>query len=123
MGFDFPTEESVLPLLGGTWSAWHLLADAIANQEDATLGAFWFPRFATVFIVGLVAWRIVMTFVYSRTGSLFLAVRLHGFYTGSLGAFQPASSNEYYVAWTAVMALPLCLVAAATASFDSRRGE
>lgn len=109
-------------LLGGIWSVWHVLADAIGNQQDAALGALWFPRFATVFVVGLIAWRVVMTFVYRQTGSLFLGVLLHGFYTGSLGAFMPEVSDGQYVASTAVMAVALCLVAAAMVIVDNRDG-
>jgi len=98
-------------MLGVVWSAWHVLADGITN-EPTLWASLWFPKFATVFIVGLIAWRVVMTYVYSHTESVFVGIILHGFYTGTLGAFKPADATDaQYVIWNAAVALVICVVA------------
>lgn len=97
-------------MLGVVHSVWHVLPDGITN-EPTWWSSLWFPKFAATFIVGLIALRVVMTYVYTHTKSLFVAVILHGSYTGSLVAFKPDTTDAQYVIWNAAMAFALVVVA------------
>jgi membrane protease YdiL (CAAX protease family) len=97
-------------MLGVVHSVWHVLPDGITN-EPTWWSSLWFPKFAATFIVGLIALRVVMTYVYSHAKSIFVGVILHGTYTGSLVAFKPDTTDAQYVIWNAAMALALVVVA------------
>jgi len=63
-----------------------------------------------------------MTHVYRRTNSVLVGIVLHGFYTGSIGAFGPDLTDPKYVTWTAVMAILLCAFVAIVVT-HMRRGR
>jgi len=75
--------------LGALWGVWHALAN-YAIRGNA-LGTFWPVTFG-LFVLPLIAWRIVMTVVYARTQSGVVAQLMHLAYTGSLGAFIPLAA-------------------------------
>jgi membrane protease YdiL (CAAX protease family) len=75
--------------LGSLWGIWHALADHLIR--GSILGTFWLVTFA-LFVLPLVAWRIMMTAVYARTRSGPVAQSMHFAYTGSLGAFIPLTT-------------------------------
>jgi membrane protease YdiL (CAAX protease family) len=75
--------------LGALWGIWHALADYVIRGD--TLGTFWPVTFG-LFVLPLIAWRILMTVVYARTQSGVLAQLMHFAYTGSLGAFIPLAA-------------------------------
>ena len=100
-------------LLGVLWATWHGLADFAGNS--AAMGATWLPYFLVYWLVALTAYRVLMTFVYSRTRSLLLAMLMHASYTGWHFTFWPATSGEQSLAWQIVFALAIVTVAAAVA--------
>lgn len=108
-------------LLGALWAIWHALADHLIRGP--TLGAFWPVTFA-LFVLPLVAWRVVMTVVYARTQSGVVAQLMHFAYTGSLAAFVPlAALSPTQDAWVyAVLsgALWMCVAGLAVAGTTSR---
>ena len=55
----------------------------------------------------LTAYRVLMTALYARTGSILLAVLMHASYTGWLLALFPATSFEQGLAWQATLAAAL----------------
>jgi uncharacterized protein len=75
--------------LGALWGIWHALADYAIR--GSALGTFWPVTFG-LFVLPLIAWRIVMTVVYVRTQSGVVAQLMHFAYTGSLGAFIPLAA-------------------------------
>lgn len=80
------------PLLAGLvvgllWALWHGAADYAIRGE--TLAGFWPITFA-LFVIPLVAWRMLMVWVYDNCRSLFVAQLMHFSYTGSLALFVPA---------------------------------
>jgi uncharacterized protein len=75
--------------LGSLWGTWHALADYVIR--GSTLGSFWPVTFG-LFVLPLIAWRIVMTVVYERAQSGVIAQLMHFAYTGSLGAFIPLAA-------------------------------
>jgi uncharacterized protein len=75
--------------LGALWGIWHPLADYLIR--GSALGTFWPVTFG-LFVLPLIAWRILMTVVYARTQSGVVAQLMHFAYTGSLGAFIPLAA-------------------------------
>jgi membrane protease YdiL (CAAX protease family) len=66
--------------LGALWGIWHALADYVIR--GSTLGTFWPVTFG-LFVLPLIAWRILMTVVYAQTQSGVIAQLMHFAYTVS----------------------------------------
>lgn len=94
--------------LGVVWTTWHVLADYVGNV--ALLGANWLIVFAVFWIAPLPAYRILMTWVYSRTKSILISALMHGCYTGSLLAFAPEIAFRDGLIWQGLFAVLLWLV-------------
>jgi membrane protease YdiL (CAAX protease family) len=96
-------------LLGVLWGGWHFLAGYLGGQ---TLPIFLF------FAVSLVAYRVLITRMYTHTESLLLAQLMHAFYTGSLLvlSYSLTASNTllFNVAFTAVLWVVVAVVVATT---------
>lgn len=73
-------------VLGGLWGLWHAAADFVIRGE--ALAGFWPITFA-LFVLPLMAWRVLMVWAYDRTHSGPVAQLLHFSYTGSLALFIP----------------------------------
>jgi membrane protease YdiL (CAAX protease family) len=76
--------------LGLTWAFWDLLADFRYNID--AMGAAWLLEFAIVYVATLTPYRILMTWVFSRTKSLPVAMLMHASFTGWLLVLFPATS-------------------------------
>lgn len=109
-------------LLGALWGLWHALADHAIR--GATLGAFWPVAFG-LFVLPLVAWRVMMTMAYARWRSGVVAQLMHFAYTGSLGAFIPlAALSPAQDAWIyAILAGMLWLGVAGLVFAAKRLGQ
>ncbi len=91
--------------LGLTWAFWHLLVDFRYNID--AMGAAWLLEFAIVYMATLTAYRMLMTWVYSNTQSLFLAILMHASFTGWLLVLFPATSFAQSLFWQSAFALIL----------------
>lgn len=91
--------------LGLLWAFWHLLVDVRFNI--AAMGSLWPVEFAVVYLATLTPYRMLMTWVFARTGSLYLAILMHASFTGWLLALFPATSVPQSLTWQAVFALIL----------------
>jgi membrane protease YdiL (CAAX protease family) len=96
--------------LGLVWALWHLLVDLRYNFS--TMGGAWVLEFAIVYLATLTPYRILMTWVYANTSSLFVAVLMHASYTGALMAFFPATSFAQGLVWQGAFAAALWCAAA-----------
>ncbi|HET9221950.1 MAG TPA: CPBP family intramembrane glutamic endopeptidase [Roseiflexaceae bacterium] len=76
--------------VGALWGLWHGVADFVIRGN--ALGTFWPVTFG-LFVLPLVAWRILMVWVYDNTSSGVVAQFMHFGYTGSLALFVPALSR------------------------------
>jgi CAAX protease family protein len=97
-GFAIPTmrrRHGVLAtglIVGFWWSAWHLLPNVWSSR--AAYGELAASVFVTttalgVFVGYLTAFRVLMVWVYDRTGSLFVAMLMHVSITASLLMLTP----------------------------------
>src|SRR5215211_5746497 len=114
-GFAVPTllrlRYSVLAtglIVGVLWGAWHLLGHDIWSSV-ATSGGFPLAPFValtglSLLVGGLLAFRVLMVWVYERTnGSLLLAILMHASYSASTFILNPlvgpgAMSGSYLLA-------------------------
>ncbi len=106
-------------LLGFLHGLWHMPADYMGSIN--ALGDYWFPHFAVMWIVGLMALRVIMFWIYNHTRSLLLGQVTHLSFTGSLILFTPMPidpANETF--WYVVFAVAIW-VAAAIVIVGSRR--
>ena len=97
-------------LLGLVWALWHLLVDFRYNAQ--TMGAAWPLEFAIVYLATLTPYRMLMTWVYSNTQSLLLAILMHASFTGWLLVLFPATSLTQSLYWQSAFALVLWSLAA-----------
>lgn len=91
--------------LGVVWAIWHAMADYVGNI--AALGADWLIVFAVFWIAPLPAYRMLMTWVYSRTESVLVSALMHAGYTGSLLTLAPAMPVRDALIWQGLFALML----------------
>lgn len=98
-------------LLGVLWAAWHGLAD---YWGGIGYGQFWTLHLLEWF-VALSAFRMLMTWVYSRTGSLLIGVLLHASFTGSQALLWPRANAVQELIWYGLFCCALWTVVAVVA--------
>ncbi|HEU0033732.1 MAG TPA: type II CAAX endopeptidase family protein [Kofleriaceae bacterium] len=100
-------------MIGLPWALWHLLPDYLGREAH---GGVWVVH-AIEWVVALTAYRVLMTWVYSQTGSLLIAMGMHASFTGSQAWFWPPGTSTLgdEVVWYGVFAVALWGVVAAVA--------
>lgn len=102
-------------VLGLLWASWHGLADFAGNIGAMSAGE-WVVRFAVYWLVPLTAYRVLMTWLYSRTGSLLVAMAAHASYTGWQATLTPAAtmtpgeSLVWYAAFAVAISIAVAIV-------------
>lgn len=105
-------------ILGLVWSLWHLLADV--SSHISSMGATgWVLWFVIYWILPLTAYRILMTWIYTKTQSLLLAQLMHASYSGWLFILSPATSDQDLL-WQAIFAASLWMLVAIAAISQQR---
>jgi membrane protease YdiL (CAAX protease family) len=104
--------------LGLLWAFWHLLVDLRYNA--GAMGPLWPVEFVVVYLATLTPYRMLMTWVFARTESLFAAIVMHASFTGWLLVLFPATSEPQSLAWQAVFGLMLWVLVVGVAC---RKGE
>jgi membrane protease YdiL (CAAX protease family) len=123
-GFALPALQARFrPLLAGlilglVWAAWHGMADFVGT--GATPSMEWALNFLA-FCVPLVAYRMLMTWVYNHTESVLLAQWMHACYTGMLLIFSPAILPPASLLWQGVWALLLWAIVVVIYVFEAKR--
>ena len=97
-------------MVGVVWGIWHFLPDFWGRV--GSFGAFYILNYI-VFVIGVVAYRILIVWVYNNSkGSLLLAVLMHASFSGSQAMFIPPLSAADWVRVQVVFAAVLWLVVA-----------
>jgi membrane protease YdiL (CAAX protease family) len=89
-------------LLGLLWGLWHMMAGlmgSIPGQER-----FWLVEFLLFWVATLMAYRILMTWVYSKTGSVLLAQIMHAFFSGAFATVLPVLSQAQTLRYEVLLA-------------------
>ena len=97
-------------MIGAVHGIWHLPAGFWG--EGARYGWMYLPYFVLLWIAGLIALRLIIVWLFARTGSVLLAQLAHASYTGGLLALWPATEDLVAITWwSGGFALLLLIVA------------
>lgn len=105
-------------ILGLLWALWHMLADFSGNISGLGV-ADWIQWFVVYWILPLTAYRILMTWVYTKTQSLLVGQLMHASYTGWLIILSPATPNQDLL-WETIFAVILWALVALVAISQQR---
>ena len=105
-------------LLGLLWAFWHMLADFSGNISGLSMTQ-WITWFVIYWILPLTAYRVLMTWVYSHTQSVFLGQLMHASYTGWLIVLGPDTPKTDLL-WETIFAIILWVLVGIVA-FGQRR--
>jgi uncharacterized protein len=110
-------------MVGVPWGVWHFMADLWG--ASSTYGALWVPHFL-LFVVSVVAYRVLMVWVYEHTQSLLLMQLMHAFYSGVLWVLGPSEVSNaqdllYSMLFAAALWMLVVIVAKAQGSDFVRR--
>jgi uncharacterized protein len=105
-------------MVGVVWGAWHLLTNVFwasaVTAGDLSLPIFLSASVLTVLIGYLVAFRVLMVWVYDRTHSLLLAMTMHASLTATVLILDPAGlSGERLLFYSCALAVAAWLVVGA----------
>jgi membrane protease YdiL (CAAX protease family) len=103
-------------LVGVLWGAWHFL---MFWEPDSFAGAFAFAVLLARLFAWLPAYRVLMVWVYDRTGSLVVAMLMHGSLTATQLILMPLPSSGMVLltsilAWAAVLWIVVAMIAMAS---------
>jgi membrane protease YdiL (CAAX protease family) len=115
--------------LGMTWGAWHLLVNlwASGTPGGGISGAFMLPVLLSTLGLGMLpAYRVLMVWVYDRTGSLLIGMLMHVSLTGSLIILRPAATGMglvlYELTWAGTLWAVMAVAIVGTARRRLSRG-
>jgi membrane protease YdiL (CAAX protease family) len=106
-------------ILGGIWALWHLLVAIFASGIVAPWPS-WLLWFGIFWFLALIAYRILMTWVYTHTKSVLVAQLMHAAYTGSLVVMSPQVSFAQGLLWQTIFVTGLWAIVAIVAFIGSR---
>jgi membrane protease YdiL (CAAX protease family) len=103
-------------IVGLLWGAWHFLiafwaSSALAGEQSLALFVAGFLAF---YVVALPAYRVLMVWVYDRTGSLLVAMLMHAVLSASTLIFQPQTTAGH-LTWNLLLAAALWAIVAGVA--------
>jgi hypothetical protein len=107
------------------WGAWHFLVNLWGS--DSSSGALSLALFLPVVLFSfLPAYRVLMVWVYDRTGSLLVAMLMHASLVVFWLIFTPLAISElplvtWYLVWAAVLWVVVAAVAVANGGHISRQ--
>jgi membrane protease YdiL (CAAX protease family) len=119
-GFAIPAlrrRHSVLTtglIVGFLWGAWHFLVNFWSSGSPSGSLSPALLLHSVLFSVGILpAYRVLMVWIYDRTGSLALAILMHACLTAANVILVPLASGVTLVAWSILLAAALWAVVAA----------
>lgn len=95
MGYAFPKMKlkygalAASLILGAIHGSWHVVGDYLGSV--GAMGSYWFPHFVAQYVAAMTVTRILIAWVYLKTGSVLLAQIFHASSTGFLVALGPAA--------------------------------
>ena len=103
-------------IVGAPWGAWHFLVNVWASSTSSggLSLAVYLPLVLLSLLVGVLpAYRVLMVWVYDRTGSLLVAMLMHASLTASSLILRPLATGARLWAYDLVLAAALWVVVAA----------
>jgi membrane protease YdiL (CAAX protease family) len=101
-------------IVGFLWGAWHFLVNFWSSGSPSGALSLALLLHSLLFSVGiLTAYRVLMVWVYDRTGSLFVVMLMHASLTAGNVVLVPLAKGVPLVIWSLVLAAALWIVVAA----------
>jgi CAAX protease family protein len=115
-------------IVGVLWGAWHLLVTVFwagrLTAGDLPLPVFMTANALTVLVGYLAAFRVLMVWVYERTGSLFVAMLMHVSLTASVLILDPLGlSGAAMLVYAFALALAVWLIVAVVGAHGGWRAQ
>ena len=105
-------------IVGTLWGVWHFMADLWG--ASSSYGVLWVPHFL-LFVVSVMAYRVLMVWVYEHTMSLLLMQLMHALYSGTLWVLGPAEvSSAQDLLYSVLFAAALWVLVATVANAQGR---
>jgi uncharacterized protein len=98
-------------VIGLLWGLWHLAADFSGSTPGQE--GYWAASFLLFWLAPLVAYRVLMVWVYTHTRSLLLMQLMHAAYTAALFALSPALDVELALVYHGALTIVLWVMASA----------
>jgi membrane protease YdiL (CAAX protease family) len=103
-------------IVGVLWGAWHFLVNFWSSGSPSGGLSLVLLLHSVLFSVGILpAFRVLMVWVYDRTGSLLVAMLMHVSLTTSNVIFVPLATGVPLVTWSLVLAAATWVVVGAVA--------
>lgn len=105
-------------IVGLLWGIYHFLIAFWASRSMAGAGSWrvFVGSFVVFYIAALPAYRILLVWVYDRTGSLLVAMLMHAVLSASTIILQPSSPGMHQLTWNLVLAAALMMIAISVAA-------
>ncbi|HEX2715044.1 MAG TPA: CPBP family intramembrane glutamic endopeptidase [Candidatus Acidoferrales bacterium] len=108
-----PLKASIL--LGLLWGLWHI--PVVDYLGTATPHGKYLPAYFLAFTGAMTAMRVLISWIYTNTGSILVAQFMHAISTGSLVFFSPPQVNAaqeatWYVAYAVALWIVVAIVVA-----------
>ncbi|ELR73714.1 hypothetical protein C900_02118 [Fulvivirga imtechensis AK7] len=101
-------------IVGVLWGIWHFMIAFWASNylagEDSKI--MFVASFLAFYLLALPAYRVLLVWVYDRTGSLPVIMLMHAFLSAGTIIFQPSSSGEIAFVWNLTLGIVLCVIIA-----------
>ncbi len=109
-------------IVGFLWGAWHLLVNFWSSGSASGELSLALLLHSVLFSVGILpACRVLMVWVYDRTGSLLVSMLMHASLTTGNVIFVPSATGVTLATWSIVLAGALWAVVAAVAVANGRQ--
>jgi len=109
-------------IVGFLWGTWHIL---IALWMGGGLAeGQWTPYLLGIlvfYLAALPAFRVLLVWIYDRTGSLLLVMLMHASFSASMLILQPPLAGALFLRWNLAIAAALCVVIVAIAAANGWR--
>jgi membrane protease YdiL (CAAX protease family) len=89
-------------LLGAFWGVWHMMAGFMGGTPGQEL--FWLGEFLLFWVLTNTAYRVLMTWVYSKTTSVLVAQIMHMFWSGAFATLLPTLAQTQTLVWEVIFA-------------------
>ena len=109
-------------IVGLLWGIWHLMiafwaSNYLGGADSWTMVVAGFLAF---YLLALPAYRVLLVFVYDRTGSLPVIMIMHAFLSASTLIFQPSATGKIAFIWNLVLGIVLWIIVATVVAANPR---
>ncbi len=109
-------------IIGILWGIWHFLIAFWASNylRGGDSWSMFVAGFLAFYLIALPAYRVLLVYVYDRTGNLPVVMLMHAFLSASTLIFQPAITGEISFIWNLVLGITFCIIVIILVSTNRR---